>query len=175
MYDYLEKAYKFAKEKHKGQSRKFSKKPCITHLIRTYRIVKHYTNDEDMLAAALLHDVVEDTDVEISEVYKLFGADVAVIVEQLTFVNTGNKAAGLKIEVDNMSSKSKVVKLADRTANILGLFNPSVPIKFVNRYIKETEHVFGGVTIDNNEFKNMQLMLWTKLFNIIRILKNKFN
>ena len=172
---YVEKAYKFAKEKHDGQLRKFSGKPYMTHLIRTYKIVEHYTVDEVMLVAALLHDVVEDTPVKITEVNRRFGNEVAVIVDQLTYVHDGDKAVGLKIKVDNMTSKSKIVKLADRTANVIGLFNPKVPIKFVKRYINETEYVFGGVTIDNNNFEDIQLMLWNKLFNIIKVLKIKFN
>ena len=175
MYSALEKAYKFAVEKHNGQLRKFSEKPYISHLIRTYKIVEHYTKDETMLIAALLHDIVEDTSVKISEVNRLFGNDVAVIVDQLTYVHNGNKAAGLKRRVDSMSSKSKIVKLADRTANVIGLFNPNVPIKFVKRYINETEYVFGGVAIDNNNFEDIQTRLWNKLFNIIKILKIKFN
>ena len=172
MYGDLEIAYRFAKEKHKGQLRKFSKKPYLTHLVRTYKIVKHYTSDEVMLKSALLHDVVEDTKVKISEINRSFGNEVAVIVDQLTYAGFGDKKVGMKKEVGNMTSKSKIVKLADRTANVIGLFNPNVPIKFVNRYINETEYVFGGVTIDNNDFKNIQLRLWKKLFNIIRILKN---
>ncbi len=175
MYGNLGKAYKFAIEKHEGQLRKFSKKPYITHLVRTCRIVSHHTTDETMLMAALLHDVVEDTEVKISEVNRRFGNEVSVIVDQLTYIGTGDKKSGLKKEVDSMSSESKIVKLSDRTANVIGLFNPNVPIKFVNRYINETEHVFGGVAIDNNDFKNIQLRLWKKLFSIIKILKNKFN
>jgi len=173
MYGDLDKAYRFAKEKHGEQVRKFSGKPYITHVVRTYKIVKHYTQDEDMLIAAILHDVVEDTEVKITEVNRLFGNNVAVIVDQLTFVGS-DKKFGLKKEVEDMSPKSKIVKLADRTANVIGLFNPRVPKKFIDRYINETEYVFGGVPIDN-DFKKIQLMLWKKLFNIIRTLKIKFN
>jgi len=171
----LENAYKFAKEKHKRQLRKFSKKPYITHLVRVYKIVKHYTQDEDMLIAALLHDIVEDTEVKITKVNRLFGNEVAVIVDQLTLIVVENKKVELKKEVDSMSSKSKIVKLADRTANVIGLFNPNVPKKFINRYINETEYVFGGVVIDNNDFNGIQTMLWKKLFKIVNILKIKFN
>jgi len=167
-------AFKFAREKHSGQIRKFSKKPYISHLVRTYNIVKHYTQDEDMLVAALLHDVVEDTEVEISEVFELFGNEVAVIVDQLTLVVVDNKKVELKKKVESMSSKSKIVKLADRTANVIGLFNPKVHRKFINEYINETDYVFGGVVI-HDDFERIQTMLWKKLFKIVNLLKIKFN
>ena len=173
MYGDLEKAYKFAKEKHKGQLRKFSKKPYLTHLVRTYKIVKYYTEDRTMLVAALLHDIVEDTSVTVLEIKILFGEEVAEIVDQLTYKGNGDKKSGLKKEVGCMSSKSKIVKLSDRTANVIGLFNPLTPVNFINRYVEETEYVFGGVVIDNDSFKSIQLMLWKKLFSIIKILKIK--
>ncbi len=175
MYGNLENAYKFAKEKHKRQLRRFSKKPYIFHPVMVYQIVKHYTQDEDMLIAALLHDVVEDTEVNITEVSRMFGKEVAIIVDQLTLIVVDDKKVELKKEVGDMSSKSKIVKLADRTANVIGLFNPNVPKKFINRYINETDYVFGDIMIDNNNFKQIQTMLWKKLFKIIDILKIKFN
>lgn len=172
----LEKAYRFAKKNHEGQVRKFSKKLYLTHVVRTAKIVLHYTNDETMVAAALLHDIVEDTDIEIEEIYREFGNEICVIVKQLTLVKGARqKKIVLKEKVLRMSSKAKIVKLADRTANVIGLFNPNVPKKFINKYISETEYVFGGDIIDNNDFKSIQLMLWGKLFKVIKILKIKFN
>jgi len=176
MYGNLEKAYKFAKQKHEGQIRRFSKKPYLTHLIRTYKIVNHYTQDEVMLVAALLHDVVEDTKVKITNIHEIFGEEIAEIVWQVTSIKDKRpKKIALKEKVLKMSSKSKIVKLADRTANVIGLFNPKVNKKFISRYIAETEYVFGGVIIDDNDFKEIQTMLWEKLFKIIKILKIKFN
>ena len=82
----LSYALEFAKEAHKHQFRK-SGEPYIIHPILVASIVSSITNDESMATAALLHDVVEDTDITIEEIEKLFGSDVAHLVEGLTKID----------------------------------------------------------------------------------------
>src|SRR5689334_7716319 len=53
----------FADKAHGNQTRRYSSDRYIIHPIRVLQIVQQYTNDQAMLAAALLHDVIEDTDV----------------------------------------------------------------------------------------------------------------
>ena len=68
---------------HKGQTRK-SGEPYIVHPILVAAITALFSNDETMVQAALLHDVVEDTDYTIEDLEKHFGEDVAHMVEGLT-------------------------------------------------------------------------------------------
>ena len=79
----VEKALHFSEEAHSGQFRK-SGEPYIIHPILVASIVFSISEDEAMVIAALLHDVVEDTSLSISEVSAEFGEDVAHLVEGLT-------------------------------------------------------------------------------------------
>lgn len=79
----IKKAYEFASFHHEGQFRR-SGEPYIHHLIEVAYIVAELQGGPSTIIAALLHDVVEDTDVEITEIEELFGKDVANIVDSLT-------------------------------------------------------------------------------------------
>jgi GTP pyrophosphokinase len=82
----LKFALEYAKEAHKTQFRK-SGEPYIVHPILVSAIVSAITNDESMAIAALLHDVVEDTDIKIEEIEEKFGKDVAHLVSGLTKID----------------------------------------------------------------------------------------
>ncbi|MCK4974399.1 MAG: HD domain-containing protein, partial [Sulfurimonas sp.] len=82
----LHKALEYSKKAHENQFRK-SGLPYIIHPILVASIVSSITNDESMAIAALLHDIVEDTDVSIDEIEELFGSDVAHLVEGLTKID----------------------------------------------------------------------------------------
>ncbi len=78
-----QKAFDTALRMHDGQYRK-SGEPYIIHPILVAAITAHVSSDETMVQAALLHDVVEDTDFTIEEIVAIFGEDVAHMVEGLT-------------------------------------------------------------------------------------------
>ena len=82
----LEKALSYSIEAHKLQFRK-SGEPYIIHPILVASIVASITDDESMAIAALLHDVVEDTDTTIEDIEELFGKDVAHLVSGLTKID----------------------------------------------------------------------------------------
>ena len=86
MYTYkVEQAIKAAAILHQDQLRKGSVQlPYITHLMAVALILRDYTNDEDALVAALLHDTLEDTDYTIDELKTDFGENVATLVQTLT-------------------------------------------------------------------------------------------
>jgi len=79
----IDAALAFAYEAHAGQRRK-SGEPYIIHPILVAAITATISSDETMVMAALLHDVVEDTDHTVEEIEKRFGEDVAKLVEGLT-------------------------------------------------------------------------------------------
>ncbi len=82
----LQRAFRYAAEKHAGQTRKQSGVPYLAHLMAVTSLVLEGGGDEDMAIAALLHDVVEDCGgmPRLREVRKTFGARVAKIVEGCT-------------------------------------------------------------------------------------------
>jgi len=78
------RALHVATEAHKGQDRKYGGGPYITHPIRVSERVASAGLGADVVAAALLHDVVEDTPVTLAEIRADFGSRVARLVEALT-------------------------------------------------------------------------------------------
>ncbi len=87
------RAFEFAAEKHKNQTRKASTIPYIAHLIGVASLVLEAGGDEDLAIAALLHDVVEDCGGApmLKEVRRKFGARVAKVVDGCTDADTEPK------------------------------------------------------------------------------------
>ena len=79
----IENAYNFVKKKHDGIFRK-SGEPYLQHLIEVAYIVASLQGGPTTIAAAFLHDVVEDTDTSIEDIKRMFGEDCARIVDALT-------------------------------------------------------------------------------------------
>ena len=80
----LKKAVQFASHKHKHQKRKVLDYPYITHPIMVMYFVSKYSDDENVLMAAVLHDTVEDTDTSLDEIEHFFGKEVAHLVDILS-------------------------------------------------------------------------------------------
>ena len=76
----VNKAVAFAAEAHDGQLRKGSDIPYIVHPMEAAAICASLTDDIEVIAAAILHDVVEDTDATIEDVERLFGERIAMLV-----------------------------------------------------------------------------------------------
>ena len=119
----VQRALEFATRAHEGQVRKYSEVPYINHPVQVMVIVSTVEHDDAMLAAALLHDVVEDTDHTIDDVRAEFGDDVAELVFALTDVSTmtdGNRQARKakdRAHTAKGSPRAKTIKLADLISN----------------------------------------------------------
>jgi (p)ppGpp synthase/HD superfamily hydrolase len=119
------KAIKFAIEKHKGQIRRETNSPYVTHPIIVSYLLASYKKSkrmDDLLVAALLHDTLEDTNATIEEIQKHFGSLVSGIVYELTNDENEIKRLGkneyLKQKMKGISSYALTIKLVDRLANI---------------------------------------------------------
>lgn len=84
MMDKVTKAIEFAARAHDGMERKKDKIPFILHPLEAAVIVGSMTGDHDVISAAVLHDVVEDTPVTIEEIEEKFGSRVRFLVEAET-------------------------------------------------------------------------------------------
>lgn len=139
----INKALKFATDAHAGQVRKYTGEPYINHPIEVMNIVKTVEHSECMLAAALLHDVVEDCGVKLSEIFELFGSRVAAYVDDLTDESKpedGNSARRKQIDRDHTEialSHSKTIKLADLISNTKSICEHDKD--FAKVYVKEKE------------------------------------
>lgn len=141
------KAVLFAKQRHDGQFRKFNGEPYCNHPQRVARTIFDVKIDihkvDELIVAALLHDIVEDTNTTIEEIEQEFGSIVANIVAELTSDMSGirrmGKTAYLIDKMLNMTSWSLVVKLSDRLDNVSDIAIASE--KFRSKYSKETRSI----------------------------------
>ncbi len=122
----IQTAYEFAEKSHRGQLRT-SGEPYITHPVAVAYILLEMYMDTDTLCAALLHDVVEDTGVELDTLRRKFGEDVALLVDGVTKIgqvplNTKEEqhAENIRKILMAMSKDIRVIiiKLADRLHNM---------------------------------------------------------
>src|SRR5206468_12581979 len=79
----LARAYRFSEEAHRGQTRN-SGEPYVTHCVEVAKILADLQLDTTTVASGLIHDVVEDTNVELEDVEREFGKEIAAIVDGLT-------------------------------------------------------------------------------------------
>ena len=126
----IEKAYLYAKEKHKGQYRRTGEEYIVHPLFVAY-ILTSINADKDTIIAALLHDTIEDTDVSKSDIKEKFGDVVAKLVDGVTKINNINVSTDneyltsyYKKIIVGMSEDVRVIiiKLADRLHNMRTLY-----------------------------------------------------
>jgi guanosine-3',5'-bis(diphosphate) 3'-pyrophosphohydrolase len=120
-------ALQFAADRHRHQRRKdAAASPYINHPIALVHLLHQEAGVSDpvVLASALLHDTVEDTDTSLAELELRFGAEIAGVVAQVTDDKSLPKAVRKQQQVAHASSlcdRAKLVKLADKTANLRDL------------------------------------------------------
>ena len=112
----VSKALVFATEHHQHQQRKGTKIPYMAHLLNVCKIVAENNCSEEVLAAALLHDVVEDTDVTIEEIEDKFGKQVAEIVRGATELDKLEKKA-IEKESSWLERKKHTIHFLQHEAN----------------------------------------------------------
>ena len=126
----IEKAIKKAAVLHRAQTRRGSiDYPYITHLVSVATILAHYTSDEDILIAGLLHDTIEDTDYTFEQLEDDFGMRVRTIVDGVTEKkgNNGERLPWMTRKKDyletlkNAPEESLLVSAADKIHNLRSL------------------------------------------------------
>jgi guanosine-3',5'-bis(diphosphate) 3'-pyrophosphohydrolase len=157
--DVVIRAIEFAAQRHSGQTRKGNKKsPYINHPIKVVSLLLHFNeNDADLLSAAALHDVIEDTargDREIQQLEQIierrFGKKVLDIIrevtddKQLAFKERKQKQIQ---DTPRLSDGAKKIKIADKICNITDL-KEDPPVGWSNerknKYIEWAERVIEG-------------------------------
>lgn len=129
--DLFNRALIFAVNAHAGMVRKGTNTPYIVHPMEAAAIVASMTNDKEVIAAAALHDVVEDTNYTIDDIKKEFGDKVAGLVAS----ESENKRPELPEEetwkirkeetlehLKNASIETKIVTLGDKLSNIRAIY-----------------------------------------------------
>ena len=137
-----EKAYKYAEEKHCGQVRK-SGEPYIIHPIRVAFTIADLGLDVHSVCAALLHDVIEDTDCTYEDVAAEFGETVAMLVDGVTKLGKIPTSTKEEQQIENLRKmffamakdvRVIVIKLADRLHNMQTLrYMPESKQRYIAR------------------------------------------
>jgi (p)ppGpp synthase/HD superfamily hydrolase len=142
--DIVQKAQVYAMAAHASvkQLRKYTNEPYIVHPMEVASIVATVPGaTKDMLAAAILHDVIEDTGCTFNDIHMSFGIDIAGMVSWLTDVSTpedGNRAARKAIDLAHTAkapANVKTIKLADIISNCKSImqYDPN----FAKVYLEE--------------------------------------
>lgn len=128
-YGLVGRAYEFSKSAHSGQKRK-NGEPYFSHCLAAAESIAEWGLDEATVAAALLHDVVEDTEHSLAEVKEKFGEEVAFLVDGVTKIGKV-RYRGIEAKVENLRKfilylsqdiRVILVKLADRLHNMKTLY-----------------------------------------------------
>ncbi len=120
----LTEAYAFAADKHRHQRRKdVHASPYINHPIQIVHILTSDGGIENIptLAAAILHDTIEDTEATVEELRERFGGEIASIVQEVTDDKSLPKDVRKRLQIEHartLSHKAKLVKLADLISNV---------------------------------------------------------
>lgn len=157
-YSLVDKARAFAIAAHGaiGQVRKYTGEPYVNHPIRVAATVSNVTQDQAMIAAALLHDVVEDTQVTLKDIRDEFGDDVATLVGHLTDVSTpadGNRAARKEIDyrhTEKASARAQTIKIADLLDNTSSILQ--FDLEFAKVYLAEKERLLMGALVHGDPY-----------------------
>jgi (p)ppGpp synthase/HD superfamily hydrolase len=149
-----QKAYIFAMAAHEAvsQKRKYTGEPYIVHPMEVASIVKSVPHTDEMIAAAYLHDVVEDTDIGIATILHVFGPVVAEYVHLLTDPPKGDSG---------LNRKARKAMCRDRLANAPAQVQTVKFADFISNTASVVQHdpIFGKVYLEE---KRMFLEAMTK-------------
>jgi myo-inositol-1(or 4)-monophosphatase len=131
-----ERAVIFAAAAHSGMTRKGSRIPYLSHPVEAAAIVAEMTDDQELIAAAVLHDVIEDTEVTVQDLTTYFGERIAYYVG----CETEDKRRELPPESTWMFRKQESINFllnrADRNAKMLALADKLSNLRSIARDVK---------------------------------------
>lgn len=166
------KALKTATAAHDKQVRKYTGEPYISHPIAVAELVSTVTDDVSALAAALLHDVIEDTKVTYEDLVTEFGTEIANLVLELTEITTledGNRKIRKTIEKDRLagsSAKAQTIKLADLINNSESIikYDPNFSVVYLDE-MRELVSVLtrGDIVLQAKAKEVLQKSLYVKV------------
>lgn len=170
------KAWKFAHSAHKGVNRKFTEVPYFYHVRQVFKLVKKVDISEEMGAAALLHDTVEDVEeVTIDIIKKGFGDVVANLVKELTsdseMVGIMGKPEYLLDKMNSMSDKALIIKLCDRYQNLSDHFTASD--SFRRKYYKETKFIIDELK-GSRQLNRKQTIVIDWIEGLLRMMEKRY-
>lgn len=118
-----ERAAIFARHAHEGQKRKATGAPYFTHVGKVAEILSGYTERQELISAAYLHDTLEDCDVSYNELKAEFGNVIAdyvfCLTNDKTVLEKSGKVSYMVSKISSMDSDVLLIKMCDTLANML--------------------------------------------------------
>lgn len=146
MYERLNEAIKFATDCHAGQVRKLAKTPYILHPLEVASIISTITADEDLMIAGLLHDTIEDCDIDPLLIRTKFGKRVSALVQSETEDRLPNKPAAETWQQRKEESLLMLEHTKDRGVKILWLADKLSNMRsFYREYKKDGDRIWIGL------------------------------
>ena len=155
--DMVKRAMQMASFAHRDQ--KYGERPYVTHLADVVARVKTITQDPEVIAAAWLHDTIEDTQITYGDVEREFGKNVADMVWAVTGVGH-DRAAKMANAIEKIAKTpgAELVKSADRLSNAAAS-KAEQKHKLYNRY--KDEHKDLSPVLGNNELAKQLVVLFS--------------
>jgi guanosine-3',5'-bis(diphosphate) 3'-pyrophosphohydrolase len=166
----LLKALHFAADKHRDHRRKdVHASPYINHPIHVAQILSEVgVEDPEILAAAILHDTVEDTETSLGELASEFGDRVSRIVAEVTDDKSLPKQERKRLQIEHapeLSDEAALVKVADKISNVTDVINNPPPDWDDERrkeYVQWARAVVGKCRVVNKELTDRFLLIASK-------------
>lgn len=139
----LEEAIVFATEAHKGQIRKMAKTPYILHPLEVAAIISTITSDLETMAAGVLHDTIEDCDVDPRVIKQKFGARVSALVQSETEDKLSERPPAETWMERKEESLLMLEHTKDRDVKILWLADKLSNMRsFYREYVKDGDKIW---------------------------------
>lgn len=152
----LDKAIIFATKAHSGAKRKGTNVPYIVHPIEAAAIVSSMTDDEEIIAAAVLHDVIEDTDATEDDLYARFGRRIADLVLNESEDKRKTLPAALTWKTRKQETITFLETEADRDAKMLALADKLANLRAIHR----DQCIIGDKIWERFNEKNKEMHAW---------------
>ncbi len=170
------RAVRLAAERHRGQTRSGdSKEAYLEHVLEVAELTAEASdNNERLIIAAILHDVIEDTETTYDEIAERFGSNVADIVRELTDDPTLSKRRQKEAQLTSMPGKShgaRLIKMADKLSNTRRLHThpPKWRPESVARYAKGNNSVIEAGRGTSPYLEGLWDAMWPELCETLRI------
>jgi len=152
------KAQKFACEKHKNQKRKDGITPFSDHLGGVVNRLKNLgIVNQNVLCAAWLHDIIEDTDVTFDKINEIFGNVISVLVLSLSkdyVLPKKQREAQYIQQLKDLPLQAKIIKLCDISANLKDISNAPISKTQKNKQVKKLFHYLRVIKKGLSEIKS---------------------
>ena len=182
----IQKAAKFATKAHEGAVRKGSHLPYIVHPMEVGMIVSLMTKDSEVIAAAYLHDVIEDAGVTYEELRKQFGDRVAQLVQGESEDKSKTWKERKQATIDHMKyakKEERLIAFADKLSNLRStakdylVMGDEIWQKFHEKDKRMHKWYYGSLkdafqTFEGHPFYEEYCLLWDFVFEEKRTIKN---